>query len=207
MLLNLLFSLNKKRIWRKRNRHNDTFMVNIFNIDNVHVGNYTYGGLNVLTFDNEKQLKIGHCCSIAPGVVFVLSAEHYLNHISSFPFKVKVLQTEQYEAISKGNIIVEDDVWIGQNAIILSGVRIGQGAVIAAGAVVNKDVEPYTIVGGVPAKTINRRFSENIIEELLNVDYSKLNKDLIEEHIHELYVKLENAEQLAWMPKKQRKMV
>ena len=76
------------------------------------------------------------------------------------------------EALSKGDIIVEDDVWIGQGATIMSGVHIGQGAVIGAGSIVNKDIEAYSVVAGVPAKLIKMRFPPNIITKLLEIDYS-----------------------------------
>ena len=109
------------------------------------------------------------------------------------------------EAISKGDIIIDDDVWIGYGATILSGVHISQGAVVAACAVVTKDVPPYAIVGGVPAKVIKYRFEPEMIEELMKVDYSKLTKEQIEQHIDELYAGLKDKKQLDWMPKKERK--
>ena len=84
------------------------------------------------------------------------------------------------------NIVIDDDVWIGYGATIMSGVHIGQGAVVAAGAVVTKNVPPYAIVGGVPAKLIKYRFSSNMIEELLKIDYSKLPEEMIKGHIDEL---------------------
>lgn len=77
-------------------------------------------------------------------------------------------------AVAKGNIVVEDDVWIGENAIISSGVKIGQGAIVAAGAVVTKDVEPYAIVGGNPAKIIKFRFNENIREKLMKMNLDEI---------------------------------
>lgn len=188
--------------WRKRNKHNETAPNNIFDINKVIVGKYTYGRLEVLMFNNENSLKIGSYCSVAPKTVFLLSADHYIDHISSFPYKVKVTKTLDKEGISKGDIVVDDDVWIGYGSTIMSGVHVGQGAIIAAGSVVTKDVPPYAIVGGVPAKIIKYRFNNEIINELLKVDYSKVTKNMIKEHIDELYVNLEDVNQLRWMPKK-----
>jgi len=190
------------REWRKRNLHNETSVGRIFNPDLVTVGNYSYGNLDVLMFDHTAKLKIGNFCSIAPGVKFIVSADHYLSHVSTFPFKVKVTKTEENEAISKGDINVGDDVWIGGNAIILSGINIGQGAVIAAGAVVTKDVDPYAIVGGSPAHLIKKRFNDETIGKLLRIDYSKLSSEMIIKHIDDLYSDLTDIERVEWMPKK-----
>ena len=110
---------------------------------------------------------------------------------------------EYSERFSKGNIEVDDDVWIGYGATIMSGAHIGQGAVVAAGAVVTKDVAPYAIVGGVPVKIIKYRFPEAMIEELLKIDYSKLTEEAIKSHIDELYTELEDVGQLEWLPKKE----
>lgn len=192
--------LFRKR-WRKKNRFNTTIPLNIFDINSVFIGKHTYGGIAVLNYNNYYKLTIGNYCSIATDVMFILDADHYTNHISSFPFKVKMLG-EQFEGVSKGDIIVDDDVWIGYGATIMSGVHISQGAVIAASAVVTKDVPPYAIVGGVPAKVIKYRFEPEMIEKLLKVDYSKLTKEMIEDHIDDLYVDLKDASQLDWMPKK-----
>lgn len=109
---------------------------------------------------------------------------------------------EKQEGVSKGNIIVDDDVWIGFRSTILSGVHIGQGAIVAAGSVVTKDVPPYAIVGGVPAKVLKYRFSHELIAELLKVDYGKLTEAMIREHIDDLYSKLKQNEQLKWMPQR-----
>jgi acetyltransferase-like isoleucine patch superfamily enzyme len=180
-------SLLLKKKWRKKNSHNFTTMRHPFNMDLVDVGNGTYGALNVYTFNEKSRLIIGHYCSIGPNVQFVLSADHDTRLVSTYPFKVKYCNVKM-EAVSKGNIEIQDDVWIGANAIILSGVSIGQGAVIAAGTVVNKDVPPYSIVGGVPGKVIKYRFSENIINKLKTIDYSKMDKQKIEENIDILYL-------------------
>lgn len=190
------------RAWRKRNPHNTTiaYADMPFDFDAVSVGNYTYGMLKVLNHSTNERLKIGHFCSIAPEVVFILNADHYTNNISTFPFKVKCLG-ERFEATSKGDIIVEDDVWLGYGAIILSGVKIGQGAIVAAGAVVTKDVPPYAIVGGNPAKVIKYRFNEEMIEEMIKIDYGTLTEEMVREHIDELYTKMHSLEQIEWMSK------
>lgn len=192
-----------RKIWREKNLHNDTYVIKPFNTDIVSVGNYTYGGLRVFAYTANSRLKIGNFCSIAGEVEFILANDHYTNHLSTYPFKTKILNYSA-EAISKGDIVVEDDVWIGERAIILSGVHIGQGAIIAAGAVVSKDVPPYAIVGGVPAKVIRYRFDEKIIAKLLQIDFSQINKELISEHLNELYKQIcgDEDESLKWLPVK-----
>ena len=207
-LLNQYRMSKFQKEWRRINTHNETIPINYFNLENVQVGRYTYGELTVLNFNTEETLRIGSFCSIASGVVFCLNADHPLNYISTFPMRVKCLHSEKYEAISKGDIIIEDDVWIGQNSIILSGVHIGQGAVVAAGAVVTKDVPPYAIVGGVPAKVIKYRFCPEVIEKLMKLDYSKLTDEMVRERIDELYISLDDKSPeeveklLEWFPKK-----
>ncbi|MDY6420297.1 MAG: CatB-related O-acetyltransferase [Succinivibrio dextrinosolvens] len=116
--------------------------------------------MNILDNNSLSKLKIGSFCSIAPKVTFILNSDHYTNNLSSFPFKVMCLGSHKSEAISYGDIVVDDDVWIGYGATILSGIHVGQGAIIAAGAVVSKDVPPYAIVGGVPARIINSSFPD-----------------------------------------------
>jgi acetyltransferase-like isoleucine patch superfamily enzyme len=167
-----IYSFRKK--WRSLNPHNETIPLGIFRIERVIVGKKTYGILNINDYSPvETKVTIGSYCSIAPGVCFLLGGEHQIDSISTYPFKVKCFEYE-CEAGSKGDIVVGDDVWIGTNAIVCSGVKIGQGAVVAAGAVVTKDVEPYAIVGGNPAKVIKYRFDENIRKKLINIDIGKL---------------------------------
>lgn len=194
--------------WRSKNSDNFTYPNNYFDIKNVIVGKFTYGGLTVLNFGKNEKLYIGSFCSIASGVIFSLNADHPYNRISTYPFKAEILRITSNEAGSKGNIIVDDDVWIGQNAIILSGVHIGQGAVIAAGAVVTKDVPPYAIVGGVPAKIIKYRFSEKVIDVLMTVDFSAIDKNMIQNNIDSLYKPIDKMtieeikKNISWMPKR-----
>lgn len=190
-----------RRRWRVLNAHNETYPTCCFDETLVSVGRKTYGPLFVCASNRDARLTIGNFCSIAPAVAFILSSEHAARYVSTFPFRVKYGFAD-CEALSKGDIRIDDDVWIGYGATILSGVHIGQGAVVAASAVVTKDVPPYAIVGGVPAKVIKYRFPSEMIEQLLKVDYSKLSDDMVREHIDELYQPLRNAEQLVWMPRR-----
>lgn len=195
---------DKKRAkkWRKLNPDNDTVLSGHIPFERVSVGNFTYGELNVLCMSDVGCLKIGGSCSIAPNVTFLVGAEHKIDTLTTFPHKVKTLNMQKSEATSKGDIVIDDEVWIGYGATIMSGVHIGQGAVIAAKAVVTKDVPPYAVVGGVPAKVIKYRFSKEIIEKLLQIDYSKLTKEQIKEHIDDLYAPVTEYTNLDWLPKK-----
>lgn len=191
-----------KRKWRSLNKKNFTIPNNIFPIQCVKVGAYSYGDLNIVTFSDKCRLYIGNFVSIASNVSFLLDVEHYTKHISTYPFQVKVIHSLPHESFAKGDITVDDDVWIGNGATIMSGVHIGQGAIVAASAVVTKDIPPYAIVGGIPAKVIKYRFEPEMIEELLKIDYSEVTKSKIEEHIDDLYEDLIVVNQLCWMPKK-----
>lgn len=181
------FQQNNISLWRLKNAHNETAQLNDFDIDKVIVGKGTYGGLDVHTFGNgEERLIIGNYCSIGPDVHFILASEHPYKGISTYPFKVK-FGLQDKEAQSKGDIILEDDVWIGLGAIINSGVHIGKGAVVAAGSVVVKDVEPYSIVGGNPAKHIKYRFDEPIRKKLMKLNFASLNRETIIANIDLVY--------------------
>lgn len=134
--------------------------------DDVTIGDYTYINGGKIFY-----CKIGKFCSIGYGVYFG-SGEHYLDKVSTFPLKNKVCNTPGLvDFPEQRKTIIGNDVWIGNNVTIKQGVTIGDGAVIATGAVVTKDVKPYTIVGGVPAKLIRSRFDSSIAEKLLKIEW------------------------------------
>lgn len=121
---------------------------------------------------NGDRLIIGKFCQIAAGVEFVMNgANHQMNAVSTFPFYIFEGWEEDVPSLSdlpiKGDTVVGNDVWIGQNATILPGVHIGDGAIIGLNSVVANDVEPYTIVAGNPARRIRRRFDEELTALLL----------------------------------------
>lgn len=139
---------------------------------------------------NNDRLVIGKFCSIACGAKFILnSANHRLSSLSTYPFPLFYEEwgldvknvTNSWD--NKGDIVIGNDVWIGYEAVILSGVKIGDGAVIGTRAVVTKDIPPYTIVGGVPAKGIRKRFSDDVISALLEIKWWDWSKEKIAANI------------------------
>lgn len=130
---------------------------------------------------NNDRLFIGKFCSIACGAKFIFtSANHTMDSLSTYPFPLFFEEwglpvseiTSAWD--NKGDIVIGNDVWIGFEAVILSGVHIGNGAIIGTRAVVTKDVEPYTIVGGVPAKPIRKRFDQEPIGKLESLQWWNL---------------------------------
>lgn len=139
---------------------------------------------------NHDRLMIGKFCSIACGAKFLFnSANHSLSSLSTYPFPIfyeewRLDRKNVAEAWdNKGDIVIGNDVWIGYEAVILAGVTVGDGAVIGARAMVTKDVPPYTIVGGVPAKPIRKRFSEETISEMLALKWWDWPKERIARNI------------------------
>ena len=123
---------------------------------------------------HREKLIIGKFCSIACGTKFLFNcANHTLKSLSTYTFPLFYEEWELEKSNittawdNKGNIVIGNDVWIGYEAVIMAGVHIGDGAIIAARAVVTKDVPPYTIVGGTPAKEIRKRFDAEVIEQML----------------------------------------
>lgn len=176
-----------RRKWIRKNKQCFVIPMNVFNDENVVIGEKTYGELRVVSFNNCAKLKIGSFVSIAEQVTFLLDVEHYTNNISTYPFKVRILNSVKYEAFSRGDIIVQDDVWIGYGVTIMPGVTLGKGAIIATGSVVTKDVPPYAIVGGIPAKILKYRFSEDVIKQLMLCDFNYLTDSKIKDNIKLLY--------------------
>lgn len=187
------FVRNFKKIWKEKNPNNEITPVNIFDfpIEKVEIGKYSYGPIIVESWGSEEEkLKIGDFVSIAKGTKFLLGGNHEVETFTTFPFKVKFFG-EKMEAKTKGPIIVEDDVWIGTDSIILSGITIGQGAIVGAGSVVTKDVPPYSIVGGNLAKILKYRYSQEIIERMLEIKWNTIDIEKIFEVKEELYKKID----------------
>lgn len=184
ILLTFIKAILQRNQWRKLNSHNYTTVsqLQIFNLHRIKVGKGTYGKINAHLFNHEDDvvLEIGNYCSIAKGVHFICGGDHYFDHLMTYPVLNKVWGED--EAITKGKITVDDDVWIGTNALILSGVHIGQGAIIAAGAVVVSDVPAYSIVGGVPATIIKWRFSQPVIDKLITINFGGIDFSFIDKH-------------------------
>lgn len=141
---------------------------------------------------NNDKLIIGKFCSIAYGAKFLFNgANHTLNSLSTYPFPVLACEwnldvpiTDAWD--NKGDIVIGNDVWIGFEAVIMAGVTIGDGAIIGSRAVVTKDVEPYSIVGGVPAKLIRKRFPEEQIQKLLEMKWWNWDEEKIKRHLPEI---------------------
>ena len=190
---------NKDIAFPLKNYDKLCFLKNIITNPNIIVGDYTYYDdfEDVHNFEKNvkyhfdftgDQLIIGKFCMIASDVKFIMNgANHLSNAISTYPFAVfgngweNAMEGKTYP--NKGNIEIGNDVWIGYNATIMAGVKIGDGAIIATNSTVVSDVEPYSIVGGNPAREIKKRFSPEIIERLLklqwwNWDIEKITKNV-----------------------------
>lgn len=196
-------TIPENKIYPRTGDKETIYLKHVIKNPNIEVGDYTmyndfvndptlFEKNNVLYHYpiNHDKLIIGKFCSIACGAKFLFnSANHTLSSLSTYPFplffeewnldKKNVAQSWD----NKGDIIIGNDVWIGYEAVILAGVSIGDGAIIGARAVVTKDVPPYTIVGGVPAKSIKKRFSDETISSLLSIQWWNWSKEKISKNI------------------------
>lgn len=156
----------------------------------IDVGLYTYGCFRPDFNFGGNKISIGRYCSFASGVRF-LGANHPIERFSSSAIFYNKALGYNVKDVLRHNLVIEDDVWIGLNAIITCGCkRIGRGAIIGAGSIVTKDVEPYTIVGGSPAKVIRKRFDEERIKNLeASRWWEKTPEQLIVEFEDEIYEK------------------
>ena len=164
------------------------YIKNVITAPNIVVGDYTYYDDPVDPTGFEKnnvlfnwpefgdRLIIGKFCALASGVTFIMgSANHRLNSVSTYPFHVfggawaENTPPHLSQLPFKGDTVVGNDVWIGRKSVIMPGINIGDGAIVAAYSVVTKDVEPYTLVGGNPAKPIRKRFDEELTRLLLKL--------------------------------------
>lgn len=192
------------KIYPRSQGHSTVYLKNVISNPFIEVGDYTiyddfvndprdFERNNVLYHYpecNGDRLKIGRFCSIGCGARFIFNAaNHSLKSLSTYPFPIFFEEWElDVEKVNtawdnKGNIVVGNDVWIGYEAVIFAGVTIGDGAIIGTRAVVTKDVPPYTIVGGVPAKPIRKRFSDEAIKQLQKLEWWNWNEEKIAHNI------------------------
>lgn len=184
---------DKETIYLKHVITNPNITVEDFTMYNDFVNDPTLFEKNNVLYHypiNDDKLQIGKFCSIACGAKFLFnSANHTLSSLSTYPFPLffeewgleKKDVTNAWD--NKGDIIIGNDVWIGYEAVVLAGVTIGDGAIVGTRAVVTKDVPSYTIVGGVPAKPIKKRFSEETISALLEIQWWNWSEERIARNI------------------------
>ena len=137
------------------------------------MGRGSYGNPLVHVFPGDTaSIRVGQFASIGPGVEFIIGGEHHVEWVSTFPFRARYDLPGAFQdghPASRGDIVVGNDVWIGTKALILSGAQIGDGAVIGAGAVITGAVRPYAVVVGNPCREIRRRFSDDVVDALLDL--------------------------------------
>ena len=196
---------DSKKVYPRTGDLQSVYLKNVVDGPNIEIGAFTF--YNDFVHDprdfqrnnvlyhypiNGDKLRIGKFCSIACGAKFLFnSANHTLGSLSTYPFPLfyeawehGMSPAEAWD--NKGDIVIGNDVWIGYEAVILAGVTVGDGAVIGARAVVTKDVPPYTIVGGVPAKPIRKRFSEAETARLLALKWWDWPVETIASHLRDI---------------------
>jgi virginiamycin A acetyltransferase len=198
-------TIPEKKIY-PRDDHQSVYLKYVVSDPNIQVGDYTF--YNDFVHDpalfeknnvlyhypiNHDRLIIGKFCSIACGAKFIFtSANHAMKSLSTYPFPIFADEwgldwqhiTDAWD--NKGDIVIGNDVWIGYEAVILQGVHIGDGAIIGTRAVVTKDVAPYSIVGGIPAREIRKRFDPETITALQNLRWWDWPFEKIQRHLPDL---------------------
>ena len=164
--------------------------------DCLTIGKHTYGleRKNLIGLSPQTPLKIGMYCSFAQNIKIFLNSDHPINLVSTFPLKTRLKQKVPWpnlDVISKGGVNIGNDVWVGENALIMSGISISDGSVIAAGSVVTKNVGPYELVGGNPAKKIKTRFNKSQIKSLLRIKWWDWPEKKIIENLDDFYNNIE----------------
>lgn len=146
------------------------------------IGEGSYGYPEIAFYDSGAKLRIGKYCSIAPRVTILLGGEHHHDWVGVYPFSLLNPAARDLPGypFTKGDVVIGNDVWIGYEALILSGVTIGNGAVIGARSLITKDVEPYSIVGGIPARLLRRRFTDEQIAALQEIAWWDWHRDQIQ---------------------------
>lgn len=192
-------TIPEKQIYPRTGDKETIYLKNVITDPNITVGNFTmyndfvndptlFEKNNVLYHYpvNHDKLIIGKFCSIGCGAKFLFnSANHTLSSLSTYPFPIFFEEWGlEHENVAdawdnKGDIVIGNDVWIGYEAVILAGVTIGDGAIIGTRALVTRDVPPYTIIGGIPAKPIKKRFSEQTILSLLEIKWWNWSREKI----------------------------
>lgn len=193
----------ENKIYPRPHDNQIVYLKNVIKNPNIIVGDYTiyndfvndprdFEKNNVLYHYpiNKDNLIIGKFCSIACGTKFMFtSGNHSLKSLSTYTFPIFFdewnLDAKNITSAwdNKGDIVIGNDVWVGYEAVIMPGVKIGDGAIVGTRAVVTKDVPPYTIVGGVPARPIRKRFDDETIEKLLKIKWWDWDKEKIEKNI------------------------
>ncbi len=157
----------------------------------VAIGQHTYGKPKILSLSRDNVLVIGKYCSIGDDVTFIgIGGQHTYKHVANFPLFSQTKYSPDWSQIEECRgtpTIIGNDVWIGKGATIMPKVKVGDGAVVGACALVTKDVPPYAVVGGVPAKIIRYRFTDEQIEWLLRIAWWNWSREKITENIAFFY--------------------
>jgi acetyltransferase-like isoleucine patch superfamily enzyme len=153
------------------------------------IGDHSYGVPIVRSWGEKSRLTIGRYCSIADNVQIFLGGNHRTDWVSTYPFSKAVGWRDDpivAAAATKGDVVIGNDVWIGSGAAILSGVTLGDGCVVGAFAVVTKDVPPYAIVAGNPARVVKVRFDDETVKSLLEIRWWDWEEDKVRRFIPDL---------------------